>query len=448
MCLPVGICDAACNRAVVLLVAALVIGSVWLRPCSAQPSISGEYEYYAAVGLNRTLDPYAIRNRLRIRGRFAQSRFMVYSAVRLSDALSDPNKGGNPGPLRIRLLEAFLDLYFDRVDVRIGHQLVVWGQMDGVFITDVVSPLDLTEFLAQDFTDIRLAVPAVKASYFSGSFALTGLLVATPLKSPIPPRRSPWFVIPAAASAFDIRVEPDNLPEPGFETIEPGLKASYNGLKTTVDLIYLYGFNRIPILAKVIDIASEGGPAVTLHPDYYRRHVVGSRVSSTLLDPLVLDAEFAYESKIEVDVDPTLVMERPAAIEDAPGLLLNEGHLMGGLAVSRTYRNTFIRGQVLGSFLTRYDDRSARDRFDEAITLLLRSAWRSETFVGSLFAYYNPAGDYWLNPMLHYNGSHGVNLFLGAHVFGGDATTGSLTTAAFGLFDANDFVYVRATLAF
>lgn len=447
MYLRIGTCSAASGRA---YFAAIVAALAGLAPVTshAQPAYSGEYEYYAAVGLKSQIEPYAVRNRLQLRGRYEHPGMMAYAAVRLSQALSDPEEGGDAGPFRSRLLEGFVDLYFDRIDVRIGHQLVVWGQMDGVFITDVVSPLDLTEFLAQDFTDIRLAVPAAKASYYAGPWSVTGLLVALPAKTLIPSRNSRWFVIPPVAASLDVLLGDDNLPEPAFDQIEPGLKIGFSGLETSLDLIYLYGRNRIPVLRKSFDLNAEDGPLVTLHPDYYRRHVLGTRLSTTVLDPLVLEAELAYEGRIEVDVDPSVLLANLEHGETGSGLLADQGHLLGGLAVSRVYGSTLVRGQMLGSLLTRYDDRSARGRFYGAVTMLLRTTWSNDTFVGSVFAYYHPGGDYWLNPMLQYNGAPGVNLYLGAHVFGGDSGEGSLATAAFGLFDANDFCFIRMTLAF
>ena len=57
----------------------------------------------------------------------------------------------NTDSLDLRLRELYLDLYFKNFDLRIGKQQVVWGKADGVFITDIDSPLNLTEFLIPDF---------------------------------------------------------------------------------------------------------------------------------------------------------------------------------------------------------------------------------------------------------------------------------------------------------
>ncbi len=38
------------------------------------------------------------------------------------------------------LKEVYVDLYFDNLDLRIGKQTIIWGEAEGAFITDLVSP--------------------------------------------------------------------------------------------------------------------------------------------------------------------------------------------------------------------------------------------------------------------------------------------------------------------
>ena len=44
------------------------------------------------------------------------------------------------------LREAYLDHTENHWGLRAGRQLVIWGAADGVRITDLVSPMDMTEF--------------------------------------------------------------------------------------------------------------------------------------------------------------------------------------------------------------------------------------------------------------------------------------------------------------
>ncbi|MFO8233784.1 MAG: hypothetical protein R6U04_00070, partial [Bacteroidales bacterium] len=57
--------------------------------------------------------------------------------------------------------EAYIDLFFDKVDISLGKQQIIWGKADGVFITDVVSPKDLREFLLPEFEEIRMGITSL-----------------------------------------------------------------------------------------------------------------------------------------------------------------------------------------------------------------------------------------------------------------------------------------------
>ncbi|MCK5055482.1 MAG: hypothetical protein KAT34_02430, partial [Candidatus Aminicenantes bacterium] len=42
--------------------------------------------------------------------------------------------------LETGLRQAYLDIFFNSIDIRVGKQQIIWGKADGVFITDVISP--------------------------------------------------------------------------------------------------------------------------------------------------------------------------------------------------------------------------------------------------------------------------------------------------------------------
>ncbi len=79
--------------------------------------------------------------------------------------------------LDFRLREAYMDMYFNKFDIRIGQQQIIYGKAEGVFITDIVSPKDLSEFLLPDFDEIRMGVTAVKLNYYFGMNTLEAVWV-------------------------------------------------------------------------------------------------------------------------------------------------------------------------------------------------------------------------------------------------------------------------------
>lgn len=55
-----------------------------------------------------------------------------------------------------RIREFYIQAGFDRFMIRVGKQVVVWGETDGDVINDVVSPRDESEFIFIDLEDSRL----------------------------------------------------------------------------------------------------------------------------------------------------------------------------------------------------------------------------------------------------------------------------------------------------
>ncbi|MCD4679270.1 MAG: hypothetical protein K8S00_02665, partial [Bacteroidales bacterium] len=102
----------------------------------------------------------------------------------------------NSDSLDFRMRELYLDLYFKNFDIRIGSQQVVWGKADGVFITDIVSPLNLTEFLLPDFDEIRKAVIATKIDYYLGNSTFEAIWIPTFTPTERPQPASIWYVQP------------------------------------------------------------------------------------------------------------------------------------------------------------------------------------------------------------------------------------------------------------
>ena len=54
------------------------------------------------------------------------------------------------------LRETYVDFSAGEVDVRLGRQHIVWGEMVGLFFADVVSARDLRTFYLPDFEQLRI----------------------------------------------------------------------------------------------------------------------------------------------------------------------------------------------------------------------------------------------------------------------------------------------------
>ena len=65
------------------------------------------------------------------------------------------------------LREAYLQVSFGNISLKVGKQIMIWGEADGAVVTDVISPRDGSEFMFTALEDARLGQVAVRTDYYS-----------------------------------------------------------------------------------------------------------------------------------------------------------------------------------------------------------------------------------------------------------------------------------------
>jgi hypothetical protein len=238
-----------------------------------------------------------------------------------------------------------------------------------------------------------------------------------------------------------------NLPDFGLENVEPAVRISYSGVdRSEFNLIYVYGFNRVPSFGRRVAGLQDGMLDVEIVPTYYRRHVAGLRWATAVTDPWVIDSETKFESRLDVEVSPDagLNIESPAS----NNLLFSTHHVQSMLGVERLFGDNFARVQLIGSLIGPFDEVITRDRFIPSTTGYFRRSFSRETLFASLFVFYNLGLDAWINPAFQWSPGGGFNVHAGLHIFLGGDLAGPSSTSAFSLYRDNDFVYVRLTQHF
>ncbi len=105
------------------------------------------------------------------------------------------------------------------LDVKVGRQIVVWGKLDNIRVTDVLNPLNLREIGATDIEDLRLPVNMLKISAYIFNWSLTGIAIPEIRFNKNPEYGSDFY--PA-----DLPPAHEEKPESGFENMEYALSAS------------------------------------------------------------------------------------------------------------------------------------------------------------------------------------------------------------------------------
>ncbi len=96
-----------------------------------------------------------------------------------------------------QLREAYAYYSDDHWDVRAGRQIITWGVADALRLTDVISPMDYTEFLAQDYDDIRIPVGSLRLRYSREKWSAEAVAIPVSSFFDLPTdAENPWSVGP------------------------------------------------------------------------------------------------------------------------------------------------------------------------------------------------------------------------------------------------------------
>ena len=204
----------------------------------------------------------------------------VVSAMGTYNALLPSLSGFN-------LREAFMEYHGDYWGLRAGRQLVIWGNADGVRITDLVSPMDLSEFMAQDYDDIRQSVNALRLFLFGQTVRLELVAVPTFEGYTLPVERAnPWSLLPRN-TPWPVEWVPDGKPAFSLKNMEYGGRVSVSLPGIDFNLAGLYTWNKMPVLE--YEMTPSG---MRIHPRHYRMAFVGGDASKPV-GQCVLRAELA-----------------------------------------------------------------------------------------------------------------------------------------------------------
>jgi len=120
----------------------------------------------------------------------------------------------------LELLETYVQgSLLKYLDLKAGRQVVVWGKMDNIRVTDILNPLNLREVGATDIEDLRLPVNMLKIDAYLSDWTLTGIAIPEIRFNKNPEYGSDFY--PADSPPIH-----EEIPENGLEHMEYALSAS------------------------------------------------------------------------------------------------------------------------------------------------------------------------------------------------------------------------------
>ena len=356
--------------------------------------------------------------------------------------------------LQIGLREAFLDIYFDNMDLRLGKQQIIWGKADGVFITDIISPKDLSEFLLRDFEEIRMGITALKANYYLGNSGLE--LVWSPAFTPtkLAEETSIWGRTPEFQSPIP-GVTPTLIDDYSQKSVSASLEnsevfAKFSGFSSIIDYEIMGGyiFDDDPSMhinvSMGVDTNGVPQPQLTLTPQHNRLALVGGSTSMDIMG-YVVRSELAYYSGKNFQADETyqvgaMSMTLPSGLAEKDYL-----HYLVGLDFS--LGSTKLSTQFIQEYILDYDESIVQDEASNMATFLINRMFLNDLLTVQLFSYYDLVNeDALLRPTVGYDLADGFEILAGANIFLPGINNDYL--AYFGYYDDNDMLYLKMKYSF
>jgi hypothetical protein len=324
----------------------------------------------------------------------------------------------------LELRELYVQYTGASFDFRIGKQQVIWGKSDAVFITDLVSPKDLSRFLVPDFVELRRAVTGVRVNGYAGNHNLD--LVWLPLFSPTisPAALSIWA--PALPYPVTPTITPAVLPDLSLENGEYFVRYSYMGSAFDLSLMGGWFWNDTPAYT-----VTAPPPGLALQGEYYQSAAFGYGVAATI-GPLVLRSEGAMQLDKRYQAEISSYGEGYTEKHGIQYLVGTDFSILG-----TTFGLQFIQDIILD-----HEAALVNGEFTNTATVMAVRTFARETLRLEALAYIGlDQPDALLKTQLVWKMTDAFELAGGTWLFFGDE-------GPFGQYDDNDSVFISAKLSF
>lgn len=327
--------------------------------------------------------------------------------------------------VEVELREVYLRTPFGDGSLTVGKQQIVWGVADGLKVLDVVNPMDLREFILDDFEDSRIPLWSVNAQVPVKDWELQLLWLPDPSYHIVPRPGSDYEVragLPEVPPGFATRLLDPKKPNNSLTDADAGFRLS--GFKGGWDLTfnYLYHYDDVPALNRTFGITRDG-PTVLVTPEYLRGHILGG-TAGKVLGGAALRTEYAFLLNRPYSTDALTDRDGVVRADEFSYVVGVDWFAWGG---------AFLSVQLFQNWLLTEPKGIVRDRLETYGTFLVQRRWRQDRLLLQVFWIESlDSIEGLVRPKISYEVNDHLSIFGGVDVFYGDGD------ALFGQYDRND----------
>ncbi len=395
----------------------------------------------------------------------------------------------------INVDEAYIDIYTQNVDLRLGIQKFAWGRLDEINPTDNMNTEDLTEATMKEENDRKIGVPAIKANIYTdlADVEIGWIPRYVPYRLSTPEER--WFppvlkvpgTIKTTTWIGDIPVTPVyrdiDLPAFTFANSEIGVRIYRYIGGWDLSLSYFSGYDPMPVTASPTELIVELEDLLPLktnvmaqvyvEPKIHRFQVFGFDFSTTY-GPVTIRGEWAYFDgkyyirKTEDVLKEELTKEKQDAIITKflqefissggtktrqtfyidPKIELQKDSMKYGIGIDYIHEDTTVSLQCIQECIIDYDKAKSvhfnKEGLDTTFTLAIKQFFLQNTMEVDLAGVYNiEFKDVLVRPSLKYSFTDNIQGVLGVILL-----DGKYDDALLGQFKDNDEIFARIKYSF
>ncbi|MBO4712796.1 MAG: hypothetical protein J5615_02750 [Fibrobacter sp.] len=355
---------------------------------------NGFVDTYHAVQTKHPHDFTTSRTRLRAELRVDYENAYLFTSLNgVHNSILDDRTG-------VQLQEAYFNYQNELVEFKAGRQIVVWGVADGLRVTDLISPVDYTEFMSSDYDDMRMAVDGFRVKYPGERVNAEIVYVPVPRYFQMPlGEDNPWRPNLPEKAGLDFPEGPDAK----FKNGDFGTRLSFFLSNLDFSISALHTHNQSPV--SVVEPVSMD--SVVIHGIHETMTMFGGDISMPIGE-FVIRAEVAEYFREALGYANSLDYARKNTFNALGGIDWYAGN------------NWIFMVQYLHKYIADYSDELANEKNSSEMTFRISKEFLNNTLKLSLYGmfdidnlgYYGRAsGDYSLTDQ--------VMLSLGYDHFGG-----------------------------
>ena len=356
---------------------------------------NGFVDTYHAIQTEWPHDFTTSRTRLRAELRVDYENAYLFASLNgIHNSILDDRTG-------IQLQEAYFNYSNSFVEIRAGRQIVVWGVADGLRVTDLISPVDYTEFMSSDYDDMRMAVDGIRIKYPGERVNAEVVYVPVPRYFQMPiGKDNPWRPDLPEKASFDF---PEG-PEPRFKNGDFGTRVSFFLSNLDFSISALHTHNQSPVTVAGYDPVKD---SIVIRGIHETMTMFGGDMSMPL-------GEFVLRLEIAEYLDEAL-----GYANNLDYARKNTFNALGGIDWYAGDNWTFMV-QYLHKYIADYSDELAAEKNSSQVTFRISKELLNNTLKLALYGmfdidnlgyYARVSGDYALSDQ--------VTLSLGYDHFGG-----------------------------